>query len=34
MEGNTPYKQRKIRKEMNGLEVRDSKFSDFGIMKY
>jgi hypothetical protein len=27
-------KQRKIRKEMNGLEVRGSKFSDFGIMKY
>jgi very-short-patch-repair endonuclease len=32
--GNTRYKQRKIGKEINGLEVRDSKFSDFGIMKY
>jgi hypothetical protein len=32
--GNTRYTQRKIGKEMNGSEVRGSKFSDFGIMKY
>jgi hypothetical protein len=34
MDDNTRKKQRKIKKEMNGLKVSDSKFSDFGIMKY